>query len=82
MTSPSYTHCPHDCGEFRDTSGRYTSPANQERDRKWWQDEHLSGKCKATPAEEATAEPVACSPRIGDPGVPDANQCELKETAR
>lgn len=56
MTSPSYVHCPSGCGEFRDTSGRYTSPANRERDRQWWQEEHVSGKCLTTPVDGTNAE--------------------------
>lgn len=31
MTPPHYVTCPN-CGVKRDVSGRYTSPANQERD--------------------------------------------------
>lgn len=30
MTGPRYTRCPN-CGETRDESGRYISPANAER---------------------------------------------------
>lgn len=36
--------CPN-CGERWDSSGKYTSPANQELDRVWWK-AHLDGKCK------------------------------------
>lgn len=36
--------CPH-CGEKRNTSGMYTSPANLEKDRQWWVDEHDSARC-------------------------------------
>lgn len=57
MTSPGYVRCPSGCGEFRDTSGRYTSPANRERDARLWQEEHLSGKCKTTPATTDSAAP-------------------------
>lgn len=39
-----WARCPH-CGEMRDTSGRYTSPANSARDEQWWREEHLSGAC-------------------------------------
>jgi hypothetical protein len=41
---PNYIHCPH-CGEHRDTSNRYTSPANAERDARLWREEHETGAC-------------------------------------
>lgn len=41
---PSYIWCTH-CSERRDTSGRYTSPANSERDAAAWTAEHESGEC-------------------------------------
>lgn len=44
MTPPHYVTCPN-CGVKRDVSGRYTSPANQKRDHRWWTEEHLSGDC-------------------------------------
>jgi len=44
MTHPIWAKCPH-CGEMHDRSGRYTSPANRERDARWWKEAHLSGKC-------------------------------------
>jgi len=43
-TSPYWITCEH-CGEKRDASTRYTSPANAERDRRRWKEEHLSGLC-------------------------------------
>ncbi|PUB32495.1 hypothetical protein C8K30_1011021 [Promicromonospora sp. AC04] len=46
MATPRYVDCPN-CGEKRDTSGNYTSPANQERDQRRWAEEHESGKCAA-----------------------------------
>lgn len=48
--TPHWITCTH-CGEKRDTSGRYTSPANAARDRDEWAAEHQSGKCarKAEP---------------------------------
>lgn len=33
------------CGEKHDVSGRYTSPANQERDRVQWDEQHGKGAC-------------------------------------
>jgi sarcosine oxidase delta subunit len=36
--------CPN-CGEKRDVSNRYTSPANAKRDAEWWASEHESGAC-------------------------------------
>ncbi|WP_181273657.1 DUF4314 domain-containing protein [Brevibacterium oceani] len=50
MTHPRWVTCPN-CGEKHDASGRYTSPANQERDRRWWKNEHLSGACMKKPPE-------------------------------
>jgi hypothetical protein len=44
MTGPRYISCPN-CGEHRDTSGRYTSPANNELDQRSWAEDHLSGNC-------------------------------------
>ncbi|QDH93262.1 hypothetical protein QC999_gp88 [Microbacterium phage Cressida] len=41
---PTYIRCEH-CGELRDTSGRYTSPANNTRDAEAWKAEHESGEC-------------------------------------
>jgi hypothetical protein len=41
---PNYIHCPN-CGEHRDTSNRYTSPANVARDAEAWKAEHESGAC-------------------------------------
>ncbi|MDP9904762.1 hypothetical protein [Arthrobacter bambusae] len=55
MTAPNWTTCPN-CGEKRDSSGRYTSPANQEHDRPWWAEEHLSGKCTVHSATDSAAE--------------------------
>jgi hypothetical protein len=50
MTATSIT-CPN-CGEKRDTSGRYTSPANQARARAQWAEEHESGRClRPTPID-------------------------------
>lgn len=43
-TAPRYERCPH-CAELRDTSGRYTSPANVAKDQLDWQRDHLSGRC-------------------------------------
>lgn len=43
-TAPRYERCPH-CAELRDTSGRYTSPANARRDLLDWRRDHLSGRC-------------------------------------
>jgi len=48
-TLPRWETCPH-CGEKHDTSGRYTSPANQERDRVWWA-AHRRGDCAAANGE-------------------------------
>lgn len=45
---PHWITCPY-CGEKRDTSGRYTSPANQRRDRLNWVRDHESGACTPTP---------------------------------
>lgn len=42
----NYQRCKH-CGELWDSSGRYTSPANQQRDAQWWREEHESGRCLA-----------------------------------
>lgn len=50
MTTPRWISCTN-CGESRDISGRYTSPANRERDRRWWAEEHESGRC-AAPADD------------------------------
>lgn len=36
--------CPH-CGEWRDASNRYTSPANARRDALDWEAEHGAGQC-------------------------------------
>jgi DNA polymerase I-like protein with 3'-5' exonuclease and polymerase domains len=44
--------CPN-CGEKRDTSNRYTSPANAEKDARDWKRDHKSGACVA--AEKAYA---------------------------
>jgi hypothetical protein len=44
LQSPRWITCPN-CGEKRDTSGRYTSPANQEHDARCWKEEHESGNC-------------------------------------
>lgn len=41
---PNYIHCEH-CGELRDTSNRYTSPANAARDAAAWKAEHKTGEC-------------------------------------
>lgn len=48
-----YTRCPN-CGTHHDTSGRYSSPANQERDRIWWSEEHLSARCMTDAGEDQT----------------------------
>lgn len=45
-TGNHWITCRH-CGEKHNTSGNYVSPANRERDRQWWLDEHESGKCAA-----------------------------------
>lgn len=42
--SPYWITCPH-CGEMRDASSRYTSPANAEKDRADWAAQHESGAC-------------------------------------
>lgn len=55
MTAPNWTICPN-CGEKRDNSGRYTSPASQERDRRRWSEEHLSGKCAVRSESDSPAE--------------------------
>lgn len=39
-----YIRCEH-CGETRDTSGDYTSPANRARDQEAWVQEHSTGAC-------------------------------------
>ena len=57
MTTPHYVTCPN-CGEKRDTSGRYTSPANREHDQRWWAEEHLSGKCVADGARALTQDRI------------------------
>lgn len=44
----NWVTCPN-CGEKHNNGGDYTSPANRERDRIWWREEHLSGKCKENP---------------------------------
>lgn len=41
---PRWIACPF-CGERRDTSSKYTSPAEQARITQWWKSEHLSGAC-------------------------------------
>lgn len=51
-TGPRYARCP-SCQALRDTSGRYTSPANAERDRLAWEAEHGAGRC-APPHEGDT----------------------------
>ncbi len=46
--------CPN-CGEKRDTSNRYTSPANAEKDARDWAEQHESGKCAVAEAEAPPA---------------------------
>src|SRR4051794_8243030 len=45
MTSANWIRCDF-CHEKRDTSGRYTSPANQELDRREWARDHETGNCR------------------------------------
>lgn len=51
LVAPRFLTCP-TCGEKRDTSGNYTSPANRERDRVWWREVHESGKCAELAPED------------------------------
>lgn len=44
MVTAHFIKCPH-CGAQRNTSGDYTSPANQERDLERWEEEHVSKAC-------------------------------------
>lgn len=55
MTDSYWEPCPNDCGGFRDTSGRYVHPANREFDQRWWEENHLSGKCTTSPVPSLAA---------------------------
>ncbi|WP_371648780.1 hypothetical protein [Streptomyces mirabilis] len=56
------------CGAKRDTSARYTSPEDQERDNREWSEGHRSGKCQAKPSE-ANTELYASRPPMPEPWI-------------
>lgn len=45
------------CGEQRDTSNRYTSPANAAKGRREWTEVHESGACSAPAQTLTTSDP-------------------------
>lgn len=50
--------CSH-CGEPRDRSNRYTSPANAAKDARDWEEEHESGRCARLPSRSPSVKAAA-----------------------